>query len=466
MFCRTLAIAILASLLALPTASARPIRFAAATTTTSGISHTVRVAVGDFNHDGNPDLAISSTYNQVAVFLGNGDGTFSGPTIYNLTFYVTGSVAVGDFNHDGKLDLAVVGGDTSGNGLAFLSGNGDGSFNPPVYFQTTLGGASIVAVARDFNHDHNLDLFVGGNGSSQVLLGDGKGNFQNGQLESVYGDGVAVGDFNSDGNLDVASTQPYPYYNSTGVSILLGNGDGTFQSPLAYSGMEEPYAIAAGDFNGDKKLDLAIGDYLFNTVVILQGNGNGTFTNIGQWYAGGNPGAIVVSDFNLDGKADLAVSDYSGNDVDVLTGQGDGTFPGSIFLSTGAGASDVVAVDLNHDGSADLVVVNNVDDTFSVLLNAAGTYVQITSSPNPSRLGQPVTFTATVKGSVTKSSTPSGTVVFKDGAIILANVPLASGTAAFTTSSLRQGRHNITATYTGDIAFNPHEPATLMQRVQ
>jgi hypothetical protein len=309
MLYRVLVSAVLFSLFTPSTAVARQIRFALAKSTASGISHSVDVAIGDFNHDGNPDLAISSTFNQVAIFLGKGDGTFTGPTIYNLTFYVTGSVAVGDFNGDSKLDLAVVGGDTLANGLAFLSGNGDGTFNSPVYFPTNLAGASITAVADDFNHDHKLDLFVGGNGSSLVILGDGKGNFENGQLEGVYGDGVAVADFNHDGNVDVASTQPYPNFNSTGVSVLLGNGDGTLQAPQAYSGMEEPFGIATGDFNGDKKSDLAVTDYLFNTIVILQGNGDGTFTNMGQGFAGVNPGRVTVSDFNIDGKADLAVRD-------------------------------------------------------------------------------------------------------------------------------------------------------------
>jgi hypothetical protein len=143
-------------------AFARPIRFTAARTNATGIAHSDRIAVGDFNHDGVPDLAISSNFNQIAIFLGRGDGTFAGPTIYDLTFYVTGSVVIGDFTGDGKVDLAVVGGDTVGNGLALLSGNGDGSFNPPIYFPTTLSGSSITAVTADFSHDHNLDLFVGG----------------------------------------------------------------------------------------------------------------------------------------------------------------------------------------------------------------------------------------------------------------------------------------------------------------
>jgi hypothetical protein len=463
---RVLISAVLISALSTPTAFARTIHFSAAKTNPTGIDHTERVAVGDFNRDGIPDLAISSTYNQIAVFLGKGDGSFTGPAIYNLTFYVTGSVVVGDFNGDSRLDLAVVGGDDMGNGLALLSGKGDGSFNPPIYFQTTLAGSSITALADDFTNTHNLDLFVGGNGSSQVILGNGKGNFENGQLENVYGFGVAAGDFNLDGRLDVATTQAYPSYNSTGVSILLGNGDGTFQSPQAYSGMEEPFGIATGDFNGDKYLDLAVTDYLFNTVVILQGNGDGTFTNIGQWFAGVNPGAVAVADFNMDGKADLAVSDFGGNVVAVLTGKGDGTFPSLINLPTGAGPANVIAVDLNNDGSPDLVSVNNGDDTFSVLLNVGGTYVQLTSSPNPSASGQPVTFTAKVLGSVATSRTPSGSVVFSDGTKTLGSVPLTSGVASLTTSTLSEGTHSVAATYSGDPNFNPNRSSVLLQTVK
>ena len=458
--------AILILLFTAPSTLARAIRFAGAKTSASGIAHTARVAIGDFNHDGYPDVAISSTFNQVAVFLGKGDGTFIGPKIYTLTFYVTGAVAVGDFNGDGKLDLAVVGGDTLGNGLAFLAGKGDGSFDPPTYFPTTIAGASISALAAEFDHDRNLDLFVGGNGSSEVISGDGTGKFQNGQVENVFGFGVAVGDFNHDGNLDVATTQAYPYYNSNGVSILLGNGDGTFRSAQAYSGIEEPTAIASGDFNGDKKFDLAVTDYLFDTIVILQGNGDGTFTNIGQWFAGFNPSAVAVSDFNMDGKADLAVSDYGSNGVSVLPGKGDGTFPIVLNLPTGASPSDVVAVDLNHDGSSDLVVVNNGDNTFSVLLNAAGINVYLTSFPNPSKQSQAATFRATVHASVDKSFVPSGTVVFRDGAQVLGKASLlTNGSASFTTSTLTQGAHHITATYSGDAHFNLKQSTVLIHKV-
>jgi hypothetical protein len=457
---------LLISLFAALPAFGRNIHFGVARTRGTGILHTLRVVVGDFNNDGNPDLAISSNYNQVAIFLGKGNGAFSGPTIYNLTFYVTGQVAVGDFNKDGKLDLAVVGGDSAGNGLAFLAGNGDGTFHPPVYSKTILAGASITAVAADLNGDQNLDLFVGGNGSSEVLLGDGKGNFHDGQLENVFGFGVALGDFNDDGKIDAATTQPFPSHNDTGVSVLLGNGDGTFQSPSAYSGLFEPDAIATGDFNGDKKLDLAVTDDLGATVTIFQGNGDGTFTNIGQTFVSNQLGAITVSDFNRDGSADIAVSMYGAGGLTVLTGAGNGTFPVNTYMSTNGAPSDVVAVDVNGDGSPDLVSVDNSGNTFSVILNAAGTNVGLTSSANPSSFGDTVTFSVRVRGSVLLASIPTGTITFEDAQQTLGTVPLSNGTASLSLSSLSRGTHNIKAIYSGNARFNPGRVAVVDQRVK
>lgn len=449
-----------------PKVNATEIRFVARKSVATGIVHTSRVAVGDFNGDGKPDLAISSTNNQVAVFLGKGGGAFSGPTVYTLIFNGTGSVAIGDFNNDGKLDLAVVGGDTAGNGLAFLAGNGDGTFGSPVYFKTTLSGASLTAKPADFNRDNNLDLFVGGNGNSEILLGDGKGGFTDGQLANASGFGIAIGDFNGDKKLDIASTQPYPYFSANGVSVLLGNGDGTIQAPQGYPGFESPAGIAIGNFNGDKKLDLVVSDYRFNTVVTLIGNGDGTFQNIGQWYAGLNPGSIAVADFNHDQKADLAVTDYTGNTITILPGKGDGSFPGSIFLTAGNGPSDIASVDLNADGSPDLVYVANLDNTFVVLLNAAGDSIHLASSQNPSQAGKPVTFTATFRATVDKTTTPTGKITFRDQASILAVVSLKNRTASFTTSSLNSGLHTIVASYSGDSHFNANKSNTVHQNVK
>ncbi len=455
---------LLALLFIASTAEARKISFASAKTFASGMSQPSHVAVGDFNGDGFPDIAVGNDFNNISIFLGNGDGTFGAPTTYTLTFYVTGTIAVADFNNDSKLDLAIVGGDTSGHGLAFMAGRGDGTFAPPTYFTTTLAGASIFSAVGDFNNDHQLDLFVGGNGSSEVILGDGNGNFHDGQIQAVAGFSVAVGDFNKDGNLDVATTIPYP--NQYAVAVLLGNGDGTFKTPQIYSLDDEPGTVAAADFNRDKKLDLAISLANTNSTLILLGNGDGTFTTGSRTFAGYTPYYEVPADFNLDGKVDLAMSDFGGTGITVLPGKGDGTFGLPTNFQTDSRAAAMVAADFNQDGSVDLVVTNYFAGDVSVLLNAAGTRVQLTSSLNPSQVGQPVTFTATVQGSVIPSPVPSGAVVFKDGSNPLGRVLLSQGQASFTTSALGKGTHKIQAKYSGNGTFNPNHSAVLVQTVQ
>src|SRR5207302_408575 len=168
------------------------------------------------------------------------------------------SVAVGDFNGDGNLDLAVANwGGTNGTVSALL-GNGDGTFQTAVNYAAGLNSISIAV--SDFNGDGKLDLVVANSGSTNisVLLGNGDGTFRPavnyGAETAPYS--VAVGDFNDDGKLDVAVANAGSGYYQTGgnVSVLLGNGDGTFQPAINYSAGVGPYSVAVGDFNGDGKL--------------------------------------------------------------------------------------------------------------------------------------------------------------------------------------------------------------------
>jgi len=274
------------------------------------------VAVGDFNGDGKPDLAVVNSYsNNVSILLGNGDGTFQIHVDYP-TGAQPGSVAIGDFNGDGKLDLAVV--NSYSNNVSVLLGNGNGTFQPAVSYGTGSGtGPAFVAVG-DFNHDGKLDLAVANSNSSNVsvLLGNGDGTFQTAVNYDVGGapTSIAVGDFNHDGKLDLAVAVPVPGP-STYVSVLLGNGDGTFQTAVNYNAPYAPDAVAVGDFNGDGNLDLVVGNRSSNISVFL-GNGDGTFRTAVNYSAGYNPSSVAVGDFNNDGTLDLAVAN-SGSSTTV-----------------------------------------------------------------------------------------------------------------------------------------------------
>ena len=446
-------------------ANARQVRFAPASNFSSGVSAPLYVAVGDFNRDGLSDLVVTCGFNTFSILLGqNPPGTFGSPVIYTIDFYVERQIGVADFNGDGIQDLAVVGGGmVVPSTLAVLFGNGDGTFGAPAYFSTVMNGSGISLALGDLNNDANLDVFLGGNGASIDLLGSSTGSFQEGQLQSVPGFGVTLGDFNHDGNLDVAATSG-PY--TQGISVLLGNGDSTFQPSVSYDGGLEPLGITTGDFNRDGNLDLAVAAYNSSSVVVLLGNGDGTFATGRKWPVGNSPGAVVTADFNRDGLADIAAADYGQGGVSLLLGKGNGTFPRQSFFQTGRNPTFLATSDFNRDGSIDLVVPNNADDTFSILLNAAGTLVGLSSSKNPSRVGQPVTFTTNVSGTIDSSNIPTGTVTFMDGSTVLSQLTLTGGAAAFTTSGLQHGNHKITVVYSGDNLFNPNRSIALIQKVR
>lgn len=352
--------------------------------------HPTAVAVGDFNGDGKLDLAVANydpavlANNTVSVLLGNGDGTFGSPVSY-----VTGlgalSVSVGDFNGDGKLDLAVA---NERNGdFSVLLGNGDGTFQTPVSYTTVYGLPQMVAVA-DFNGDGKLDLATADSGSNfvSVLLGNGDGTFQPAAAyvagsSTFSGPGsIAVGDFNGDGKLDLAVA----IVGDNDVAILLGNGNGTFQLPVSYAVDTHPFWVTAADFNGDGKLDLAVANFgILNSsngsVSVLLGNGDGTFQPAVNYGAGIHPLRITAGDINGDGVLDLAIGNDS--EVSVLLGNGDGTFQTAVNYATDANAQGVAFGDFANDGKADLAVANyNVGGTGSLSVLLQTTPLTITAN--------------------------------------------------------------------------------------
>jgi hypothetical protein len=290
--------------------------------------------------------------------------------------------AVGDFNGDGILDLVV----NSSTGSTVLFGNGDGTFTPGP--TTPFGMSGLVG---DFTGDGNLDLAD----PSQVFLGDGMGNFtakSTGGVIPGMPSGFAVGDMNGDGILDIVVASPdnlSPPAFFSGVTTLLGKGDGTFTTVYASSKGAQtgsfPGGVAVDDFNGDGILDLAITDRSGNGVIALLGDGQGNYTQSAYLATGVTPFNVAVGDFNGDGILDLAVTNFTSNTVTILLGNGNGTFNATATSpQTGANPGNIAVGDFNGDGIPDLAVLNSggASTTLTILLgNGNGTFTPAATSP-------------------------------------------------------------------------------------
>jgi hypothetical protein len=423
----------------------------------SGSYWAVSVAIADLNNDGKPDLVVTTCVDStcsnfgVGVLLGKGDGTFEPAVAYGSGGYSALSVTIADVNGDGKPDLVVAHLCASSNNCAngsvgVLLGNGNGTFKAALTYDSGALYASGVAVA-DVNGDGKADLVV-----SNYCVSGSIRDCANGTSGMV-----------ADGS----------------VGVLLGNGDGTFQPAVSYnSGGKVAWAVTVADLNGDGRPDLLVtnacgdssncmGDGL---VGVLLGNGDGTFQTAVSYDSGGvYSEAVATGDVNGDGKVDLLVTNFTAcsngdtcphGSVDALLGKGDGTFQSALGYNSGASAATSVAVaDVNGDGRPDIVVANFYggngffDGSVGVLLNNTGvhspTSTSLASSLNPSIYGQKVTWTARVTSS--SSIPPTGKVKFTWSGYTIGSATLnSSGVATLTRSNLNADTYPLTAMYAGD----------------
>jgi 6-phosphogluconolactonase (cycloisomerase 2 family) len=267
----------------------------------------------------------------------------------------------------------------------------DGSFTAAATSSVSGSSPYYTASARLRGPSAPLDLVTAnyGSGTVSVLLGNGDGTFAAPVTYAVGSNPIAlaIGDLNGDGKLDLAVAN----YGSGTVSVLLGNGDGTFQPAVTYTVGSSPRGVAIADLDGKNGNDLAVANWSSGNVSVLLNKGNGTFNSAVNYAVSGNPGNVIAADVNGDGKLDLVTANYSANSVSVLPGNGDGTFGAQVTFATGANTYpiDVVAVDLNGDGKLDLATANNNSGTVSVLLNqgAAGAAVGAATFAAPASYG-------------------------------------------------------------------------------
>ena len=287
------------------------------------------------------------------------------------------SVVAADFNGDGKIDLASS--NLSIDSVDVALGIGDGTFGPATSYPA--GQQPLGIATGDFNHDGVLDLvvadqFEGHAGTVSVLLGKGDGTFlpQKTYFAGLNPITAAVGDFNGDGNLDIVTANQ----SSSNVSLLLGNGDGTFRTVRHFNTGNGTYGLAIGDFNEDGKLDVVTAN-LDGTVSVLLNNGHG-FSPQQAFPTGAYSSAVVVADVNGDGHLDLITSNQVGNSVSVLLGDGKGGFGANTDFPAGSRPTGVAVADLNADGNPDLIVADSGDGTVSVLLGKGDGMFQSTAN--------------------------------------------------------------------------------------
>jgi FG-GAP-like repeat len=462
-----------AALAANATPSNAPV-FLAPVTYSSGGKVPLSVAVVDLNHDGKPDLALANycsgnsnctnlTPGEVAVLLGNGDGTFQPAVTYASGGVVAWSIAVADVNGDGNPDLFVTnifGYIPSGHStVGVLLGNGDGTFQPAIISDSGGFPGQSIAVA-DVNDDGKLDVVVGhcdisgncftGSGNVAVLLGNGDGTFQPAVLYGSGGqdaDAVAIADVNGDGKLDILAANcgvanvndmgPCPIHAVVGV--LFGRGDGTFDSAVPYNSMFAARWLAVADVNGDQKPDILVAAQCGfancdnngeGGVAVLVNNGDGTFQSTVMYASGAyEANSVAVADVNGDSKPDLLVANelvecctsIFGR-ASVLLGNGDATFQPPITYDLPGGSAEAVAVaDVNADGKPDLLLATG--DSVSVLLNNTPfetnpPVIVISATPRilwpPNGRLVPVTVSGTITDSGSEVNATTATYAVKD----------------------------------------------------
>lgn len=438
---------------------------------TGGTDPRVSVA-GDFNNDNHADiLTANALSDNVTLRLGNGSGGFT--TLDNFTVGTNPTfVTTADFDSDGNLDFVAVNRLTDN--ISVRLGDGTGNFAAGVNY--AVGDAPYAAVVADVDNDGDMDIMVTDRGPDppsgttlSILKNNGDGTFAPAYTVSgnmSFPNIPDVGDFNGDGNIDIAVPNLY----ASSISILLGDGTGAFSGTSTFVG-NYPAIIKVGDFNEDGNLDLASSHGFTNDLKVHFGDGAGGFSapvtvQTGDFYEN-----LVVADFDGDGHQDLAASDVTTGVLHVLVGSGTGTFPTIYEFNLGSGnfTSAISTADFNEDGRADMVLSSLTTDDIKLLLwTPIPTLTSFT--PTSGAVGTPITITGTnfnpsapndvyfgaVK--VTANANATGTSITVNvpaGATSVTPITIRNNATGLQVSSLTSGTPQFTVTNTTNLTISP-----------
>ena len=407
------------------------------------------VALGDINDDQNLDLAVSNfVSDSVSVFLGNGVGGFGARTPVAVGNGPVG-IRFADVSAEGNLDLIVP--NQEGNTVSVLLGNGLGGFGPKTDYGTGFLPTN-VAIA-DVSGDGKVDLAVSNwaGDAVSILLGNGTGGFSP-RTDFPAGTNsnpidVKLARMNADAHLDLVTAD----YGTSTVSILPGDGSGSFGAGVHTTLDGRGFGLDVGDLNGDGLQDVAVAtNSSLTPIAVLIGDGLGGFADISTVFTNLSTTAVTITDMNHDTRPDLVVVNQGGPSVSLALGNGAGRFGPDLEFPTGSDLGGVAVGDLDHNGRLDLVYSTGSEDEFSVRLGRAPTRLALTASPNPVAFNGALTLTATVTVPPPGTGPVTGLVHFHDGSTSFGAVPPINGVATLQIAASFPWFRTYHAAYTGN----------------